>query len=90
MFLFFNNDAQNAVSQSLTGFQNILPLAGPLNSSHESPLEAITAIIEENIQIMGGKKGMLHLRCTCTDQVLSAKMGGMIKMAGFWKNNTYF
>lgn len=43
----FNNDAQRAVSQSLTEFQNTLPLMGPLNSCRESPLEAITAIIEK-------------------------------------------
>lgn len=36
-----------AVSQGLTEFQNILPLAGPLNSCRESPLEAITAVIEK-------------------------------------------
>ena len=49
----FNNDAQHAVSQSLTEFQNILPLVGPLNS-YESPLEAITVII--------GKKKNYKLR----------------------------
>lgn len=72
VFLFFNNDAQNAVSQSLTAFQNILPLAGPLNSCRESPLEAITAIIEKTYKLGGKKCNMLHLRCTCRDQVLPA------------------
>lgn len=52
----FNNDAQHAVSQSLTEFQNILPLMGPLNSCHESPLEAITAIIEKKKIQIGKKK----------------------------------
>lgn len=50
MWCCFQKRYTAAVSQGLTEFQNILPLAGPLNSCHESPLEAITAVIEK-IQI---------------------------------------
>lgn len=40
----FNGDNAAAVSQSLTEFQNTLPLVGLINSCHESPLGEITAV----------------------------------------------
>lgn len=92
-------------SSCQSGFDQIskqTPTRGstPLNSCHESLVEAITAVIGKKIQIRkedSGVKscirpncgGVFNLRCTQISGSWS-KVGSLIKMAGYRRNKTYF
>ena len=94
--LFFNNDAQQLSVRAWPNFKTPTHSPGLLNSCHESPLQAITAIIEQNTN-EGRKDGSIKyiLDQTEASQIYThrlgtcRKQGSIIKMAG-WKTNRIF